>query len=110
MTVGIGKGRIPLALQAIFIASNRERDVKRPPPPKSASKTFLRSFLKTLKSKGRKGNIRNEDKIIRDEQLPAIDEVFIVNDSQDGVAVLKETPHSKEIAALLSLFRAQWAP
>lgn len=37
--------RIPLALQAVFIASNRGKDVDKPPPEKAAHRTYFRSWV-----------------------------------------------------------------
>jgi hypothetical protein len=37
--------RIPLGLQAVFLASNRGKEVTKPPPEKAASKTFTRNWL-----------------------------------------------------------------
>jgi hypothetical protein len=37
--------RIPLGLQAVFLASNRGKEVHMPPPEKAASKTFTRNWL-----------------------------------------------------------------
>jgi hypothetical protein len=37
--------RIPATLQAVFLASNRGRDVYKPPPAKAASKVFFRNWL-----------------------------------------------------------------
>jgi hypothetical protein len=37
-------GRIPKALQAVFLASNRGNDVHKPPPKKVAFKVFFSSF------------------------------------------------------------------
>lgn len=39
------QGRIPATLQSVFLASNRGNDVSKPPPDKSASKTFFRNFF-----------------------------------------------------------------
>jgi hypothetical protein len=37
--------RIPATLQAVFLASNRGRDVDKPPPAKAASKVFFSNWL-----------------------------------------------------------------
>jgi len=37
--------RIPLGLQAVFLASNRGKDVTKPPPEKAANKTFTRNWM-----------------------------------------------------------------
>lgn len=37
--------RIPLTLQAVFLASNRGRDVNKPPPERVAYKVFFRNWL-----------------------------------------------------------------
>jgi hypothetical protein len=39
------QGRIPATLQAVFLASNRGRDVNKPPPQKVASKVYFRNWL-----------------------------------------------------------------
>eukprot|EP00797_Seminavis_robusta_P029642 Sro5_g004530.1 ANK (352) ;mRNA; f:180454-181847 len=60
--------RIPLGLQAVFLASNRGKDVNKPPPEKAASKTFARGWMfqglrtgtKTRRSKGSKKHDRPE--------------------------------------------------
>ena len=39
------QGRIPTTLQAVFLASNRGRDVYKPPPAKAASKVFFHNWL-----------------------------------------------------------------
>jgi hypothetical protein len=52
MTGGIPKdndrsrqGRIPATLQAVFLASNRGKEVYKPPPAKVADKVFFRNWL-----------------------------------------------------------------
>jgi hypothetical protein len=37
--------RIPATLQAVFLASNRGKDVYKPPPAKAASKVFFSNWL-----------------------------------------------------------------
>jgi hypothetical protein len=51
------QGRIPATLQAVFLASNRGRDVNKPPPAKVASKVFFRNWLfqRQAGSKERRG-------------------------------------------------------
>jgi len=39
------QGRIPATLQAVFLASNRGKNVDKPPPAKVASKVFIRNWL-----------------------------------------------------------------
>jgi hypothetical protein len=39
------QGRIPATLQAVFLASNRGRDVNKPPPAQVASKVYFRNWL-----------------------------------------------------------------
>lgn len=39
------QGRIPVALQAVFLASNRGKEVHKPPPEKAANKVFFRNWL-----------------------------------------------------------------
>ncbi|GAX24216.1 hypothetical protein FisN_4Lu592 [Fistulifera solaris] len=55
------QGRIPLALQAVFLASNRGKEVHKPPPEKAANKVFFRNWLfqkaSTSISRGKKSQI-----------------------------------------------------
>jgi hypothetical protein len=39
------QGRIPATLQAVFLASNRGKEVNKPPPAAVASKVFFRNWL-----------------------------------------------------------------
>jgi myo-inositol-1-phosphate synthase len=39
------EGRIPATLQAVFLASNRGREVNKPPPGKAGSKVFFHNWL-----------------------------------------------------------------
>jgi hypothetical protein len=39
------QSRIPVALQAVFLASNRGKEVHKPPPEKAANKVFFRNWL-----------------------------------------------------------------
>ena len=39
------QGRIPVALQAVFLASNRGKEVHKPPPEKAANKVFFRNWF-----------------------------------------------------------------
>ena len=39
------QARIPVTLQAVFLASNRGRDVNKPPPASVASKVFFHNWL-----------------------------------------------------------------
>lgn len=52
--------RIPLALQAVFLTSNRGKEVHHPPPDKSASKVFLGNWLFQ-----RRGSIGRKEKKTR---------------------------------------------
>ncbi len=55
------QGRIPVALQAVFLASNRGKEVHKPPPEKAANKVFFRNWLfqkaSTSFSRGKKSQI-----------------------------------------------------
>jgi hypothetical protein len=53
------QGRIPATLQAVFLASNRGRDVNKPPPAQVASKVYFRNWLfqKQAGSKERRGSL-----------------------------------------------------
>jgi len=65
--------RIPLALQAVFIASNRGKEVNKAPPKKMGQKTYLQAFktkfpvfgkkrkIKKSKHSNNKGNDENDD-------------------------------------------------
>jgi hypothetical protein len=44
--------RIPLALQAVFLASNRGNEVHQPPPDNSASKVFSKNWLFQRRGQG----------------------------------------------------------
>lgn len=48
--------RIPFALQAVFLASNRGKEVHKPPPDHAASKVFFRNWLFQRKSNSSKKN------------------------------------------------------
>lgn len=64
---GAGSGsRIPLSLQAVFIASNRGQDVNKPPPEKVAQKTFFRSWMFQGIGKNKKKSSRNYVKSQKD--------------------------------------------
>lgn len=54
--------RIPLALQAVFLASNRGNEVHQPPPDKSASKVFFGNWLFQ-----RRGTGKQKEKVSRQE-------------------------------------------
>jgi hypothetical protein len=53
------QGRIPATLQAVFLASNRGRDVNKPPPEKAASKIYFRNWLfqRQTGSKDKRGSL-----------------------------------------------------
>jgi hypothetical protein len=55
------QSRIPVALQAVFLASNRGKEVHKPPPEKAANKVFFRNWLfqkaSTSFSRGKKSQI-----------------------------------------------------
>jgi len=50
------QSRIPAALQAVFLASNRGKDVHKPPPEKVANKVFFGNWLFQRKSTYAKTN------------------------------------------------------
>jgi hypothetical protein len=53
------QGRIPATLQAVFLASNRGKEVNKPPPAAVASKVFFRNWLfqrQTGSKKAEKGS------------------------------------------------------
>lgn len=45
------QSRIPFTLQAVFLASNRGKDVHKPPPRNAANKVFKRNWLLQRQSK-----------------------------------------------------------
>ena len=51
--------RIPATLQAVFLTSNRGKDVSAPPPQRVAFKTFFRGWLGSSESK----NVKNAKKL-----------------------------------------------
>jgi hypothetical protein len=53
------QGRIPATLQAVFLASNRGKDVNKPPPEKAASKVYFRNWLfqRQAGSKEKRGSL-----------------------------------------------------
>jgi hypothetical protein len=53
------QGRIPATLQAVFLASNRGKEVNNPPPAKVASKVYHRNWLfqRQNGSKARTGGV-----------------------------------------------------
>jgi hypothetical protein len=58
------QGRIPATLQAVFLASNRGREVNKPPPAKVASKVFFRNWLFQRQAKSKeKGGIEKKKKV-----------------------------------------------
>ena len=67
--------RIPLSLQAVFLASNRGKDVQKPPPEKVAHKTYFRSWIfqgfgRKKKRQEKKNKDKNDSK--ETKQLPAL--------------------------------------
>lgn len=42
---GASRSRIPATLQMVFLASNRGKDVNKPPPERVASKVFLYGWI-----------------------------------------------------------------
>lgn len=59
-----GEGRIPKTLQAVFLASNRGKEIDKPPPKQVAFKTFFRSFMG-------KGSKKSKETKEKDEQAIA---------------------------------------
>jgi hypothetical protein len=68
------QGRIPATLQAVFLASNRGRDVNKPPPAKVASKVFFRNWLfqRQAGSKERRGSLFAGSKKNKRDKKPKI--------------------------------------
>ena len=54
--------RIPLSLQAVFLASNRGKEVLKPPPEKAAHKTYFRSWIFQGFGRKKKQRKKNKDK------------------------------------------------
>lgn len=68
------QSRIPLGLQAVFLASNRGKEVDKPPAEKAASKTFTRSWMfqglkKGGKSRRTKGSKSRQDRLQKVSQF-----------------------------------------
>lgn len=62
--------RIPLGLQAVFIASNRGEEVHKAPPEKQANKTYIRSWIfGGGRSKKRNSSKSNTEKNFEDDKL-----------------------------------------
>lgn len=57
------QGRIPLALQAVFLASNRGKEVNKPPPNRVCNKVFKNNwFFQRMSCSGKKvKEKKNED-------------------------------------------------
>jgi hypothetical protein len=68
------QGRIPATLQAVFLASNRGRDVNKPPPAKVASKVFFRNWLfqRQAGSKEKRGSLFAGSKKNKRDKKPKI--------------------------------------
>ncbi len=67
------QGRIPATLQAVFLASNRGREVNKPPPAKVASKVFFRNWLFQRQAKSKeKGGIEKKKKVESLHLQPAV--------------------------------------
>jgi hypothetical protein len=77
--------RIPLGLQAVFLASNRGNDVHQPPPDKSASKVFFGNWLFQ-----RRGTGKQKQKVLQQEIA------FPAKSSSDSVTVHSPSTLSKE--------------
>lgn len=83
------QGRIPVALQAVFLASNRGKDVHKPPPEKAANKVFFGNWLYQKASntlgRGKKSQIiQTPDlKPTETKKRPALRKI----DSNDNVSV-----------------------
>jgi hypothetical protein len=64
-------GRIPATLQAVFLASNRGKEVDK--PPKTASKVFFRNWLfqRQTGSKDKRGSLFGGSDKSRNEKMSA---------------------------------------
>ena len=56
------KPRVPQTLQTVFLASNRGKEILKPPPEKVAYKIFLQSWWQSHEDKGEAGSRMNRDK------------------------------------------------
>jgi hypothetical protein len=70
------QGRIPATLQAVFLASNRGKDVNKPPPAKVASKIYLRGWLFPRQAGPKKtrgglfgGNSKNQNESVKKTKI-----------------------------------------
>jgi hypothetical protein len=68
------QGRIPATLQAVFLASNRGREVNKPPPEKAASKVYFRNWLfqRQAGSKDKRGSLFGGVGKNKNEKISAI--------------------------------------
>lgn len=61
--------RIPLSLQAVFLASNRGKDVHKPPPEKVATKTFTRNWMFQGLMTGNKRRAKRQERLQKAQQF-----------------------------------------
>ena len=90
-TTHSGGSRIPLALQAVFLASNRGKDVVKPPPSKMAHKTFFRSWIFQGFGRKRKGKKSKDNKAAVSKKNSADQLPPVVQFGKDGERKQPET-------------------
>lgn len=88
-TVGSRGGvyRIPLSLQAVFLASNRGKEVQKPPLEKVAHKTFFRGWMFRGFGKKRrkmKTQIVDGKKEVTQQQPPAVQTESLISPGSDA--------------------------
>lgn len=54
------QSRIPFTLQAVFLASNRGKDVHKPPPENAGSKVFKKNWFLQRQAKEKKNKLKTE--------------------------------------------------
>ena len=91
---GQGSGsRIPLALQAVFIASNRGKNVDKPPPERAAHKTYFRNWM--FKGLGKKKKAKSNGKH-RDSKPPTVVQFGADEGEKDPPELISTQPEKAE--------------
>ena len=100
-----GGSRIPLALQAVFLASNRGKNVDKPPPEKAAHRTYFRNWMfKGLgKKKKEKSSIRS-----RENKPPAVVQFGADENDKDAPELISTRPEKTQRAAPIPKARVSY--
>ena len=92
------QSRIPLGLQAVFLASNRGKEVNKPPPERSAAKTFTRSWMfqglkrggKSRRTKGTRSKEERPQKVKQfSSSISDTSHTSVLTDEEEPVAKIK---------------------